>query len=459
MLASQAPTSFVAPFANAAGSGFIRTIPVTSQVGITNGAASLHDGFPPDCFSPVAAGGVPPFGQDFNGLMLQTTAGVQWSQVGGEPVYSSAFSTAIGGYPNGAILQSADGTGFWRSTADNNTSNPDTGGANWLPMFFSTSASIALTNANVTLSAAQYSKPIIVLTGTLTGNVVLTFPAFTQQWTVINSTGGAFSVTAIVSGGSAVTLAQGSKSELRGNGTNVLVDALQVGPATQPTDALQQQQKGFLSITTSQSWTSPFTGTLWVSGTGGGGGGGGVGFAGASVIVPGSSGGGAGFPVLMTPIAVTVGDVLVVTIGAAGTGGPNSVSSVGGVGGTTSIVRSGTTLLTLSGGQGGVVGPGGADNQAWPGQPGGSGSPPGTYGQDTSQFGPGAQGGIGGSGPFGGGGPGGRGSTGTQTVAGSPAGGFGAGGGGAGGVYGTIGVGATGNTGGAGAPGILLFQW
>jgi hypothetical protein len=250
MLASSAPTSFVAPFANAAGAGFIRTIPANSLIGITNGAASLHDGFPPDCFTPVAAGGVPPFGADFNGLLQQTTAGVQWSQVGGEPVYNSAFSTAIGGYPNGAILQSADGTGFWRSTADNNGTNPDTGGANWLPMFFSTSATIALSNANVTLTAAHYSKPIIVLTGTLTAAVALTFPAFVQQWTVINATTGAFAVTALTSGGAAVTLAQGGKTELRGNGTNVVVDALQVGTAIQPAQAvpLGQAQTTFAAL-------------------------------------------------------------------------------------------------------------------------------------------------------------------------------------------------------------------
>lgn len=244
MLASQAPTSFVAPFANAAGAGFIRTIPVASQIGITAGAASLQDGFPPVTFVPVAAGGTPPFGQDTNGILYQATAGVQWSQVGGEPVYNSTFSTAIGGYPNGAILQSADGTGFWRSTADNNETNPDTGGAGWVPMFFSTSASIALTNANVALTAAQYSKPIIVLTGTLTGNVVLTFPALTQQWAVINSTSGAFSVTAVSSGGVSVTLTQGCKTVLRGNGTNVVIDEISAPAINTP--VLQSSSTGLV---------------------------------------------------------------------------------------------------------------------------------------------------------------------------------------------------------------------
>jgi hypothetical protein len=84
---------------------------------ISNGAASLTDGFPPLTFLAVTAGGVPPFGQDMNGLLNQITAGVRWEQVGGQPVYNATFANAIGGYPNGAVLQRADGSGFRRNTA------------------------------------------------------------------------------------------------------------------------------------------------------------------------------------------------------------------------------------------------------------------------------------------------------------------------------------------------------
>lgn len=134
MLASQIPTYIPTPFADSAGAGFIRTVPIPSQIGITPGAASFTTGFPPLNFSPVNAGGVPPFGQDFNGLLNQITAWSRWAQAGGLVGYNSAFSTAIGGYPQGAVLVKADGSGFWLSTADNNTSNPDTGGANWTAM-------------------------------------------------------------------------------------------------------------------------------------------------------------------------------------------------------------------------------------------------------------------------------------------------------------------------------------
>lgn len=356
MQASQSPASFVAPFANSAGAGFIRTIPTNSQIGIQAGAASLHDGFPPVCFIPVAAGGTPPWGQDTNGILNQATAGVQWTQVGGQPVYNGTFSTAIGGYPNGAILQSADGTGFWRSMADNNTSNPDTGGANWAPMFFSTSASIALTNANVTLSAAQYSKPIIVLTGTMTGNVALTFPAFVQQWAVINATTGAFSVTALTSGGASVTLAQGGKALLRGNGTNVVVDPLQVGAATQPSEAMQLGQATGRLIGAPQLF--PTAGTFTYTPTPG------MTFAIMKVQGAGAAGAGASVPSvgnvsLGAPgtcgaygeglfTAAAIGASQTVTIGAGGAAGPNAA---GGNGGASSV----GSLISAPGGIGGSL--------------------------------------------------------------------------------------------------------
>lgn len=133
MLASQIPTKMTVPWGQNAGGPYIRVVPVASQIGIQNGAASFEDGFPPLCFTPVAAGGVPPFGQDFNGLNNVVTAWLRWVQAGGGvPFWDAAFSASIGGYFEGALLQSQAGPGnFWISTADNNTSNPDSGGADW----------------------------------------------------------------------------------------------------------------------------------------------------------------------------------------------------------------------------------------------------------------------------------------------------------------------------------------
>lgn len=132
MQISSIPVKFPIPFANSAGGGFTRPIPTASQIGIQSGAASLTDGFPPLCFQPVAAGGVPPFGEDFNGLLNPITAWNRWQSAGGPIVYDPTFQSAVGGYPQSAIIQSAVVPGkLWYSTVDNNTSNPDTLGANW----------------------------------------------------------------------------------------------------------------------------------------------------------------------------------------------------------------------------------------------------------------------------------------------------------------------------------------
>jgi len=131
------PSKFGVPFADAAGSNYIRPIPQASQIGIQPGAASLTDGFPPVTFLPVAAGGTPPFGQDFNGLLNQITAWVRALTAGMVVPFDAGFQAAIGGYPFKARVLSGVTAGLiWESQIDNNLSNPDTGGANWsVPVF------------------------------------------------------------------------------------------------------------------------------------------------------------------------------------------------------------------------------------------------------------------------------------------------------------------------------------
>jgi hypothetical protein len=133
---SNAPTKFPAIWGYGAGGAFIRAIPTLSQIGVQNGAASFQDGFPPNCFVALSAGGAGPFGEDANGILRQLTAGIQWFQAGGPVYFDSAFSTLIGGYPKGAILPSATLLGLlWQSTADNNTTDPDAAGAtNWIAL-------------------------------------------------------------------------------------------------------------------------------------------------------------------------------------------------------------------------------------------------------------------------------------------------------------------------------------
>lgn len=133
MQRSDAPNKFTIPFANNATSGYIRAVPL-APTGVA-GQASLQQGFPSDNFNPVAAGGTPPFGQDFNGIFNQSTA---WSRIlsgGFVPSFDSAFSTAVGGYPQGVIVRSVTNPlTLWYCTVDNNTSDPDASGAGWITL-------------------------------------------------------------------------------------------------------------------------------------------------------------------------------------------------------------------------------------------------------------------------------------------------------------------------------------
>lgn len=137
MISTSIPAKMPTLWASGEGGGFIRTVPIPSQIGITNGAASWTDGFPPLNFSPVASGGIPPFGQDVNGVLNAMSSWLQWIQAGGIIPYDSSFQALIGGYPLGAVVQSASFPGaYWQSTVENNTGSPDAGAAGWEPIAF-----------------------------------------------------------------------------------------------------------------------------------------------------------------------------------------------------------------------------------------------------------------------------------------------------------------------------------
>lgn len=129
MLLSSAPQKILVPFAN---SGTKNTIPIPSQIGVTPGAASFTDGFPPLTLTPVASGGVPPYGADFNGILNALSQQLMYQAGGGLYAYDSTWSTDNGGYPKGATVLKSGGFGTWVSLIDNNTTNPDSAvTANW----------------------------------------------------------------------------------------------------------------------------------------------------------------------------------------------------------------------------------------------------------------------------------------------------------------------------------------
>ena len=129
MQLSQAPVQIQEEFANGDSS---KTSPIPITTG-TPGAASFSAGFPALCATPVSSGGIPPAKADMNGILAMLSAIDVWNSVGGGFPYNSAFQTAIGGYPKGARVLRASGNGYWFSTTDNNMTDPDTGGAGWVP--------------------------------------------------------------------------------------------------------------------------------------------------------------------------------------------------------------------------------------------------------------------------------------------------------------------------------------
>ena len=133
MNAADIPAKFGIYWAASASSSYVRPIPNTVQQPTFPYAASAPTGFPALTFVPTGAGGEGPDGRDMNGILQQITAWIQWQNAGGAINYDATFQGQIGGYPIGALVGSLTTPGFiWRSTADSNTTNPDTGGAGWV---------------------------------------------------------------------------------------------------------------------------------------------------------------------------------------------------------------------------------------------------------------------------------------------------------------------------------------
>lgn len=162
MDANEIPDKFSIPFGDQAGGSFITyPIPTDSQIGTNDGRASLETGFPPLNFLPIDAGGVPPFGQDFNGLLYQVTAWNRWQCAGGVVPYDATFQAAVGGYPRGAIVAApyvtaADLGVFYISVINANLDTPGAS-ANWIRYTVAPGGSTLVTaSTTLNLTANQF---------------------------------------------------------------------------------------------------------------------------------------------------------------------------------------------------------------------------------------------------------------------------------------------------------------
>jgi hypothetical protein len=202
-------------------------IPVPSQITSVVNQASFTDGFPPSTMTPEASGGLPFFGQDMNGILFMATANIAALAAGAFPAFSAGRASAIGGYPLGALVARTDGTGYWLNQSAGNSANPDTSSGNvgWAPVANYGAGLVAVASGSYALPPAIFSKPIIVLEGTLTGNLQIVFPAgLIGNWIIVNIMAGAFTISAAVSGGSnsvAVPVGSNTPTSVYSDGGNL----------------------------------------------------------------------------------------------------------------------------------------------------------------------------------------------------------------------------------------------
>ncbi|MEY0875256.1 hypothetical protein [Providencia manganoxydans] len=117
------PKLITKPFAQ---NGQKNAIPENYSSSMESNQATWDQGFGQITMIPVAAGGLPPKGQDFNGIFNQISENVVYLSKGGRFKFSADYAAAINGYPKGAILQSDDEKKEYQSIIDNNKVNFNT---------------------------------------------------------------------------------------------------------------------------------------------------------------------------------------------------------------------------------------------------------------------------------------------------------------------------------------------
>ncbi|CAG9418850.1 TPA: gp53-like domain-containing protein [Providencia alcalifaciens] len=117
------PKLIVKPFAK---NGQKNVIPENYETSMDSNQATWDQGFGQITMLPVTAGGLPPKGQDFNGILNQISESIVYQSQGGRFKFSPEYAESIGGYPKGAILQSDDEKKEYQSLIDNNKVNFNT---------------------------------------------------------------------------------------------------------------------------------------------------------------------------------------------------------------------------------------------------------------------------------------------------------------------------------------------
>ncbi|HHD7207815.1 TPA: phage tail protein [Enterobacter hormaechei] len=232
--------------------GLRNTIPVESSTSTdNNGVATFDKGFPEVTMQPLSAGGIPPSGKDMNGVLYSTTIQQQWQNAGMTYPFSQAFSDAVSGYPKGAIVPSSVYTGQWLNLNEANGISPESStGANtgWVPINNYGITQITMTSGSIVMSSLQAAKDRIIISGILTANVNLIFPAWIKSWVVHNNCTGNFTITCRTASGSGVVVIPGLVSRIFCDGVNITDETLN------PNNDMVGAITGFAMISAPTGW-------------------------------------------------------------------------------------------------------------------------------------------------------------------------------------------------------------
>ncbi|WP_368937573.1 phage tail protein [Proteus terrae] len=154
------------PFAQ---NGQKNVIPEKYETSMESNQATWDQGFGQITMIPVSAGGLPPKGQDFNGILNQMCETIVHISKGGIFKFSADYAAAINGYPKGAILQSEDEKKYYQSLVDNNKINFNTASQDQIK----TSWKLVMTDDLLDqLSKKLESSAVVQSTGTSTTSVM-----------------------------------------------------------------------------------------------------------------------------------------------------------------------------------------------------------------------------------------------------------------------------------------------
>lgn len=230
----------------------IPAAPVTTQ------RASFSLGFPPLTMTPVVAGGKPMLGPDMNGILYMMSSHTVYQQTGQPYRWAANVAAAIAGYAVGTVLGSTDGATLWYNVVAANSTNPDDDAtaAGWVALYCYGITPIATTGLVRTLTPTEAARNVLVVTGALVANSQIIVPNQVRRWLIINSTTGAFSLTAKTAAGAGVTVPQGgfnSPVEVWSDATNVYnVVApvnLPIDQAATPLTIVQRTNAGYIYAT------------------------------------------------------------------------------------------------------------------------------------------------------------------------------------------------------------------